>query len=273
MALTLADTLKQNVSAAAPQVQLGATEGAQRLLQTKATGKAVGPSTGPRISSQAEKSAASQAQGQLQKQQLQQQLSAKSQEQQMQQQEQKIETEARGILERAKTQRASYNTQADGLLQSFQRGERNLQDERDQMAVEVMAHNMRLGNDKYLHQLNMADKQLDLSNDLAWKVESAKSIIASDMENAYDVIDFNTFVKADARAFDEEISQMSMDTAQKLMTENIRQMNMESQYEGASGIFKGGISAWEKYGQEEEKETPSGYVRNKKTGMDEPVYG
>ena len=255
MALNLIETLNKNVDqATTPSLQPGATEGAKKLLTTKATGRAIGQGTAPASSTQAEKASIKGGEAALQTQQLQQKLTGKGLEQTAQQQEQRIETEERGILQKAKAQKSQYKLQAQGLLQDFQRGVKKLDDAKDALAVEMLGHHARMTNDKYLHQLNMADKELDLNNSLSWSREQAKSVINAELEDFYDKIDFDKFMNADDRAFKKEMAQMDMATAQRLLDESVKQMNKQALYEGSGEIIKSGIQAGEKYAASSEEE-------------------
>lgn len=259
---SLLDQIKQNLSQmaqpAAPAGSiLGQTEALQRISQA-ASGQAAptAPTGAPARSRQAELAVVDQVkrgQEELAKQNQIQQLA-------FAQQQQAIEEGDRFknslLSEEQLNARDKYLETQKNILGQYVSGQRQLDLNKDKSRLEQLGFTMRLGNDKYLTELDRQAKVANLRDALSFEEEMYRTIFADEEELLRNNLDFRAMLSADERQFREEMANISIDMALELAMAENKALSEKQMWDGVSDIASAGALAYGKglFDTEEEKQ-------------------
>lgn len=213
----------------------------QKLLQAK-KGKQVS-GTGPRASSLAEQQAVTQtgqALGQIQQAG---QIKGLQQQQQAEAQDQAADIQADRLqLARDRFKQESAN-KIENVLADFNRAKQEQNFKETAAAAEQAGILGRLSADKYVNELQLEGSRARLDDQLSFK-EQMQKVIYDDMQDLYkDNLQFQTLMNADQREFNEEIAQMDIETAMRIVEQDIKAAQQTAMYSGISEMVSGGLSA------------------------------
>jgi hypothetical protein len=278
MADNLMDTIKKRLSEQQPAQDLGIGTGAasQQLLQAK-SGKAVAGTSGPAASSLGEQQAAQagqQALGQVQKEGA---IKGLQIQQQGEEQLQAADLNQQQLQQKTQAFRQEADRTFDGLMQERSLANKELDFNKRRAIDEQIGFLERLGNEKYITQLQQAGARARLDDALSFKTQLQKDYY-SGMEDLIEKdIAFKSLLDAGDRDFNKKLASMDIDTAMAILSGNIQAANTGAIWSGAAGVVSGGIAAAEKFGEKkpmtdaESEQLKTTYstsgIKSDKTGM------
>lgn len=227
------------------------TQAAQSLLSTKLTGKAAAPSAGPGISSQAEKMGITQGQEKVKEGGLTQRLQTSGLAGQAEAQQQKFDIAEKQGIEKLTEMSADFERRSDSILAAFERGEKQLDDQKDALAMEIMGQQARLANKDYLFQLEQEAKKSGLENEIKYKEEMARTIIGENLDFLKTDLAHRRFVSGSQNDFLMEMGQMDISTAMAAANQQIEAANQQSAYAGVGGLVSAGAKGYSKLSEED----------------------
>jgi hypothetical protein len=236
--------MKAASDAAAPKQasELGLTEQTQKLVQAK-SGRSVGPSSVP---------AASNVQEQIANQQQALQASALAQQAQLgaevmkaneQAQQAAITQQQQELTSQAEQVDKEFLSRQEDVLDSYLRGQKQLNLQKDKAALEQVGFSIRLNNSQYISNLEREAKRSGLTSDVRFKEEMARAVYADEMELFNDSLDFRSALFADKLEFNEMMNNMDLDFAIDLARQDAKQASSEALWTGVGALGSGAVSA------------------------------
>lgn len=249
MADSLMDTIKKRLGEQQPAQDLGIGTGAatQQLLQAK-SGKAVAGNTGPAASSLGEQQAAQAGQQALGQVQQEGQIKGLQQQQQGEEQLQAADINQQQLQQKTQGFRQAADRQFDSLMQERSLANKELDFSKRKSVDEQIGFLERLGNDKYVTQLQQAGQKARLDDTLSFKTQLQQDYYSGMEDLLESNIMFKGILDANDRQFDQKLAAMDIDTAMAVLSGNIKAANTGAIWSGAAGAISGGIAAAEKYG-------------------------
>lgn len=225
----------------AQDLGLGATEQVQNI-QRASTGKAAGP-VGPRASALGERQAAVQSQQALGQIAQQGRLQGLQQQQTAEAQEQAAGIASRQLEQKRQFVRDDANKKMEGLRADYSRALEEGDFARAQAAAEQASFLTRLGNEKYINELQMEGKRARLDNEVDFKKAFKEQQYADTMDLLEDNIEFKKLMAADDREFEEQLAQISAADALKILNARIEAGMKQQMYSGIGSMISGGLAA------------------------------
>lgn len=242
---TIREKLQSPTAGAGAGQQIGGvtdqTERAQGLLRAK-MGKAGQTGTAPRRSNIQEQQQA--AQTRLGAQQLQQQGEIQSQQLQQQEEQQQVQEEETlaNMLDQREDVRQRFEIQSQNIVSDL---ERNMQqmDSRERVAkMEQAGFALRLQNKDYLSKLNREAQRAGLESELDFKEQMARTQFA-DMEDLFrDKLAFQRIADMSQREFQEEMSQIDINTALQVAQTQAKAASQQQLFQGIGQVIGAGAS-------------------------------
>ena len=239
MADNLFDTIKQRIAQPEPVTpQLGQGEAIQALSRAK-TGKEAAPGSGPRQSALGEKLAARQAQ--LGQEQLATtgQLKAAQQTEQQADIAERTRQQAREYEQQRDLQERQLKIQTDNILNEFATGERRLNNRRDLAAMEQVGTALRLENQQYIQNLQQEAQKARLDDSLNFEEALTRDMYQHSEDMMIDESTFNTLIRMDDRAFEQELAKINAAIALELMEKQIKAANTQAMFGAATDLVTG----------------------------------
>lgn len=241
---TLAEAMQQEVrkTREAPEEARGSTERLQQVLQ-QLSGKAA-PAGGAPTQNLLEEGAIANAkatQAEPAADQLAQQAAVQQGVTEQRQQGERIQQQR--DQEKSQSIRDHAANQAAATLAALREGRMQLNLAKDRAKAEQLGFDMRLGNEKYIHNLQQVGAQKRLDDQQKFEEELLKSVFGEQLALLKDQIDWNTILLADDLAFQEQLASIDMDTW-------VAMANIEAKEQGAASIAKGistGVTAGANY--------------------------
>jgi len=239
---TLSETLNSKLSAPVAAPALEQTSQAQGLLRAKVGQAAAVGDSGPRRSAIQETAALQNTQSQLQQGQLQGRLQGKQLLQAEEEQTVKTEQQFLNLSEDKNSMKDQFARQTNELLNQFESGIKQLDNSKDRASLEQVGFMLRLQDDKYVNDLQVQARSLNLSNDLSFKEAITRAAFADDMEIFQNNIQFQKFVNMDNRKFQTEIAQMDINYAMQLASRELEANKTQALFTGIGNIATAGIN-------------------------------
>ena len=244
----LFDTIKQNMQATAQPAAIGGAQDNQAalgVLNAAKSGKAIGGAAGtgstvPRASNLQEQIAAGQAanaasslqdQGKLQAAGLGQQQSAQAQ-------ENTIATKE--LNEQDLAIQDNHLNQANALMGMLTRETQQLDQRKKAAAAEQLGVLARMSNEQYTHALDMRGQRDRLDNSTAFGEALQDSIFDDEKDLLHGDLNFRKALGADAREWNEYMSNMGMDDAVTMANANAAAANKQAIWSAIGGLASGG---------------------------------
>lgn len=247
MATNLLDTIKQNLQSTnqqAPQAsELNQTSLIQGLQQAK-SGKAVGPAAAPAISNIQEQVANNQALVASQQMAQAGQMAAQQIQQQQAEQQQQALQQAKRLDQQTVEMMDKFTQQQDALLNDYQKGIKQLDLNKDKSKMEQIGFNIRLGNQKYIDNLQQEGARSRLDNQLTFNEELAKTIFNEESDLFNSDLQFRGMINADGRQFADEMSNIDIDFALRMAEAENAAANQRAMWQGIGSLISGGIGAY-----------------------------
>lgn len=243
MASTLLDAIRKNRGAAAPSTApVGTTAAVSRSLATAASGRAA-PATGPRISNLAEQQAATQGAQQLTQQREQTTLASGAVEQQVADQEQAESLAVRRVDEqRAGVEQRSEQAQLE-ILDRLEQNRTRLSQAEQIADIEQLGFQYRLGNEKYVYQLQDAGRRQRLTDETQFREALQEEVYGELTGILENELNWKRGMDVSDRDFAREIAKMDVRTAMEILNAEIRAQNQRQIAEGLGDLVSGGIQA------------------------------
>lgn len=242
--MALIDKIQQNLATAGSE-PVGNTDqtGRARTLLAAKSGKAVNAAASAPQSAVAESAAVDQTNQAMAPVQQAGQVAAAGIGQQVQQLG-AAETGARADLAlRQKQLQQSNSIQKQQLLADLSRDRASLDLDRDKAKLEQLAFTMRMGDQKYLDQLEMEGQRKRLDNDLNFKEEMQKSIMGSNDELLKKSLGNTNIMAANDRDYAKALSAMDINAALEMARNEAKDAKAAAMISGVGGLATAGIAA------------------------------
>lgn len=227
---TLLDRVRQQM--ARPQGRTPVTETSRvQDMMTARTGRAVGGDTGPRATSiraEMEADTGVDLTGQLQAAQVGAQQSAI---------QYGLERGLAGQqADRSETQ-SGASRQLQQLHRQYVEAGRTLDFRRDAAQVEQMGFAARLGNEQYVHRLQLEGQRMRLGNQLQFKSEMTRASLATGQQLFENNLNYQRLFNMNDRDFRREIGRMKIDDLVEQAIRRNREESLKTLASGAAGIY------------------------------------
>jgi hypothetical protein len=236
---TINQTLQAKPVTAPAQDQ---TQQVQGLLRAKLGKATTGAGAAPVASNVQEQVANRQTQ--LQGQQLQNQGVVEAQQlgQQVAGQQVQLQEQQRELNQRMQDTQQRYELETDNLLKQFERGEKQLNSNKDQAAAEQLGFNLRLQDKQYLSNLEIAGAKSRIKDAATFGEEMARTTIGNNQALLKLGLDSNAISNASDREFAEMLGQMGIDEANQLFRDEVAHERRMAPYVAGSAILSGALS-------------------------------
>lgn len=226
-----------------PQPQLGQTKGLRQLVQTM-SGKEQQPgATGPQQADIGELQAAHETKLQGQQQALSEQINTAGAAQKSEALTQAAEQQQATLGEKVKDNQAQFEIRANSIISDFTNNRRKIETGRDVMALEQAGAALRLGNEKYVAELQRQGDLARLGNQATFKEQAFRDELTSGMILAKDDLVFKDILNADDRTFQWALGQMDIDFALDVAAQANKQANAQATFQGVGSVLSAGAQA------------------------------
>ncbi len=242
---TLMEALQPQLgpTTALPQPQLGQTKGLRQLVQTM-SGKEQQPgAAGPQQADVGELQAARETRLQGQQQALSEQINTAGTAQKSEGLTQAAEQQAATLGEKVKDNQSQFEIRANSIISDFTNNQRKIETGRDIMALEQAGAAIRLGNEKYVAELQRQGDLSRLSNQANFKEQAFRDELTTGMILAKDDVTFKQMLNADDRTFQWALGQMDIDFALDVAAQANAQANAQAMFQGVGSVLSAGSQA------------------------------
>lgn len=249
MADTLFSQISKNLSGAAKPTDLAtplqATQDASAINRATA-GKAGagGQPTGPGRSNQAVQGLVDQVQQGSQAIQRDAQIQQLTQAQQAQAQQHEAAFQQKQLSEQELDQREKFLQVQQKIIGDYVQGARTLDLQKDKSRLEQMGFGMRLGNDKYISQLNNEAQRARLSDALRFDEELKRTVFADEEELLRNDLQFRALMNAKGRELTDQLMNIDLESALAMANAENRAANQRSMWEGIGTAASAGASVY-----------------------------
>jgi hypothetical protein len=215
-----------------------ATEQALKMSQA-ASGKAVQPGQGPKVDTSLERAAAvtgQQAQQQVAQQTQAQTIALQAQEQQ---QQQAFRLQIRSQNEKKVAIKSEAIQKVQSILDSYERKGIEFDLQREEAEVEQAKFLIRLQDDQYIQQLEMASARERLDQEFVFNVALAESVFGEYYSLLLDNVSFQKLLGQDRREFEREMGELQIKHNLWKQSLGVESANAQRRYEGYSQIVSG----------------------------------
>jgi hypothetical protein len=154
--------------------------------------------------------------------------------------------------------RDKYLSTQERILSDYTNNRRQLDLNKDKARLEQLGFSMRLGNDKYLQELDRQAKMANLSDAMSFEEELYRTIFADEEELLRDNLDFRALLAADERTFRDELSQISLDMALEVSRADNKRLSQNQMWEGISGLTQAAAYGYAAFGESPTSEIAPG---------------
>lgn len=222
-----------------------------KLYQAK-SGKATSDSSTPQATNIGEQVVRQQEQGALRDIAQQGKLQGELMTAQEEQQKKEAQLARDQMLQQKNTIDKALNQQVDDLLTKTAQSNEELEFRKDSADLEQAAFAIRLQNDKYTQELQLAGAERRLNQENSFREESIRLLFAEDLIDKKSAMEFGSLFNASEREFSRRLGQLDLNTALSLAKTEARTAAATQIFTGVLGAGKAGL----KYavGKEAEKE-------------------
>lgn len=254
MANTLLDAIRQNQQKTMEQSSaLGAGPSAgeagqqvQALTGVAQTGKVQAPGPSSKMSALQERVAA--LQGQMGLNQVAQQSTEAQQElagnAELAEKASRIQDEA--LEEKRQQTRTQFNQNIQAVLNSYSQQGRQLNLAKDKSRMEQLGFNLRLGNDKYVHDLQMRGSRERLQTHAGMNENIARTVFADEQEMLSDSLEFREMMGQKQRDLTESLANMDLEQALQMANAGIQGANQRLLWTGVGNMAAEGVDLYYK---------------------------
>lgn len=250
MATTLLEALKKSMTAPAAPTPASAIDQTSLIagLAAAKSGKAAPSGTSaPRASSIGEEQQQAANQVSLQQQVQQGQVQAQGMQQAAEQEDLQSKLEGRALDERSLEVRDQFTRQSEAIIRDFARNSQNLDLNRKKARAEQLGFNLRLGNQKYLDDLEDNGRRARLDDAVRFREEVQRSVFTDEQDLFQNDLQFRALMRADERTFADQMAAMDIDYALQIAETDAKAANQKMMWDGVGSIVQGGILAAGQY--------------------------
>lgn len=128
------------------------------------------------------------------------------------------------------------------LFGEFGRSQQDLENRKDAAELEQMAHVMALSDRQYLDELDRIGKERNLRSDMAFREETARTVLGESTKNLMDDLEWTADFNAQQRDWERQLTQMSAGQAIELARSQIADSNRRAVVAGVGKILQAGTS-------------------------------
>jgi hypothetical protein len=136
-----------------------------------------------------------------------------------------------------------FLSRQEDLLDSYLKGQKQLDLQRDKAAMEQVGFSIRLNDSQYLANLDREAKRSGILSDVKFREELNRAIFADEQSLFEDNLEFRAAMFADKVDFTEMMAKMDLDFAVDLARQDAKQASSEALWTGVGGLVSGGVSA------------------------------
>lgn len=168
--------------------------------------------------------------------------------QQAQSQQKQAAFQDKMLSEQELNQREKFLSTQEQILGDYVKGARTLDLEKDKSRLEQLGFGMRLGNDKYLTQLQQEAHKSRLGDALKFDEEMKRSVFSDEEELLRTNLEFRALMNAKGRELADRLSQIDIDTALAIAAADNKAANSRSMWEGIGTAVSAGAGMLGKSG-------------------------
>lgn len=223
-------------------------------LQQGLTGRESAGSSSPRTSTLAERISLGQARQQedeqAQKEQVQSEQLRLAEDAQLQ----SLTDQQLGLVERSLDTKQQVSQRTSQLLDELERGNKQLDFQKDAARFEQIGFDLRMNNKKYIDQLNQAAQRGRIDDAAQFREELQRAIFEEERSLFDNSLEFRRMMDSDTREFTRELSELSIEQALEIARTQTDQANRLGKYQSIGQIIGAGAQGYASYQQSSKEE-------------------
>lgn len=222
-------------------LQGGKTEGIANILRQR-SGKLT-QATGPKTGSMMERIALADAVQKGREQAQQTTVQGQALQQQVKAQEQQTSQAVQSQSQQYKQATDQLKQQTAELLQGSKHSNEGLTLRQDGAKLEQAAFNIRLQNDKYIQELQLAGRENRLTDQQAFEEEALRLSLGEGTAELEKQFGLQRGLNSSQRDWEEQMSKLSLDSALAMANQQVKDYNAQQMWSGGGQILQAGVSA------------------------------
>lgn len=137
--------------------------------------------------------------------------------------------------------------QAAAILADYYNNKSTLDLNKQKARAENLGFNLRLSNDKYIHQLADQGRRSRLMNASAFQEALSRTIFDDELGLFQSDMQFRSMLRADDRQFQEQLGGIDLDFALSMAAQDTKQANQTMMWQGIGGVGQAGVAGYGAY--------------------------